>query len=389
VIVIERCDSVRELLRRHGDSALAYMATWRGNRHWFSPDSDVVIAYQIVGSVALTVGDPVGPAAEVPAGVRDFTRFCRANGWTPCLYGVGAELSGTLAAGGWRRVQVAEETRLPLAELSFTGRKWQDVRTALNKARRAGIEARWQRYRDLPPDLAAQVRDVFREWLAGKDMPEMRFTLGGLDELVDDEVRCLIAVDADRRVHAVTSWLPVYRDGEITGWTLDVMRRRLTSGNGIMEFLIASAALRFKAEGAEFASLSAAPLARLAGNPPRTGLERLLDRVGRTLEPVYGFRSLLAFKLKFQPVCRPLYLMYPDPAALPAIGFAVTRAYLPELSLRQGLRLFGRALRGARPAAASVSRPAAASGPDRRSDRRSGRSADPAGRPGDLASAPC
>jgi hypothetical protein len=56
VIVIERCDSVREMLRRHGDSALVYMATWRGNRHWFSPESGVVVAYQIVGSVALTMG---------------------------------------------------------------------------------------------------------------------------------------------------------------------------------------------------------------------------------------------------------------------------------------------------------------------------------------------
>jgi lysylphosphatidylglycerol synthetase-like protein (DUF2156 family) len=182
-------------------------------------------------------------------------------------------------------------------------------------------------------------------------MPEMRFTLGGLDELADDRVRCVIAVDADRVVHAVTSWLPVHRDGDVIGWTLDVMRRRSTSGNGIMDFLIAAAALMFRDEGAEFASLSAAPLARLAGNPPLTGLERLLDRVGRTLEPVYGFRSLLAYKLKFQPVCRPLYMLYPATSALPAIGVAVTRAYLPDLTVRQGLRLVGRALRRTGPVA--------------------------------------
>jgi phosphatidylglycerol lysyltransferase len=345
VIVVERCDSVREVLRRHGGSPLSYMSTWRGNRYWFSAGGAVVVAYRLVGTVALTIGDPVGPATDLPAAVAAFTRFCSANGWTPCLYSITAELSRTLAATGWRLVQVAEETRLPLDTLSFTGRKWQDVRTAFNKAKRAGIEAQCHRYRDLPADLAAQVREISREWLADKRMPEMRFTLGGLDELADDEVRCLIAVDADRTVHAVTSWLPVYRDGEIVGWTLDVMRRRSTSGNGIMEFLIAAAALRFKAEGAEFASLSAAPLARLDGNPPRTGLERLLDRVGRILEPVYGFRSLLAFKLKFQPVCRPLYMVYPDTAALPAIGVAVTRAYLPDLTVPQGFSLLSRALR--------------------------------------------
>jgi phosphatidylglycerol lysyltransferase len=356
VILIERCDSVRQMLRRHGGSPLAHMATWRGTRYWFNPQGTVVVAYRLVGTVALTVGDPVGPADALPVAVAAFSAYCRANGWTPCLYSVTAELGRTLAGTGWRLVQVAEETRLPLAALSFTGRKWQDVRTALNKAKRAGIEARSHRYRELAPDLAAQVRAISREWLAGKDLPEMRFTLGGLDELDDPEVRCVLAVDADRVVHAVTSWLPVYRDGDVIGWTLDVMRRRSTSGNGIMDFVVASAALMFQAEGAEFASLSAAPLARLDGNPPLTGLERLLDRLGRTLEPVYGFRSLLAYKLKFQPVCRPLYMVYPAATALPAIGVAVTRAYLPELTVRQALRLVGRAMRRPRPAA---DRPAA------------------------------
>ncbi len=74
-------------------------------------------------------------------------------------------------------------------------------------------------------------------------MPEMGFTLGGLQEMDDPEVRCLIAVDEQRTVHGVTSWLPVYRDGRVVGWTLDFMRRRGTpeAFRPAMEFLIASA----------------------------------------------------------------------------------------------------------------------------------------------------
>lgn len=41
--------------------------------------------------------------------------------------------------------------------------------------------------------------------------------------------------------------------------------------------------------------------------------------MGRTLEPVYGFRSLLAFKAKFQPRYQPLSMVYPEVAALPRI----------------------------------------------------------------------
>ena len=78
----------------------------------------------------------------------------------------------------------------------------------------------------------------------------MGFTLGGLDELDDRTLRCLIAIDAERRRARRHSWLPVYRDGEPVGWTLDFMRRRADGFRGVMEFLIAAAALSFKEEGA-------------------------------------------------------------------------------------------------------------------------------------------
>jgi hypothetical protein len=106
-----------------------------------------------------------------------------------------------------------------------------------------------------------------------------------------------------------------------------------------MEFLIATAALTFQKEGAHFISLSAAPLARIDRGEQPCALQRLLDRIATAMEPVYGFQSLLRFKAKFQPVYEPLYLTYPDPAALGPIAIAIGRAYLPHLTSRQALRL--------------------------------------------------
>jgi lysylphosphatidylglycerol synthetase-like protein (DUF2156 family) len=144
------------------------------------------------------------------------------------------------------------------------------------------------------------------------------------------------------------------------------MRRREDSFNGVMEFLIASAVLHFRATMAEI-SLSGSPLAptvapvppqqerghgRDAGtNPGRqpngptatsddgiaTG--RFLRWLGDALEPVYGFRSLAAFKQRFQPQHRPLYMLYQDPLTLPQIFLALSGAYLPGLSPRQTTRL--------------------------------------------------
>jgi phosphatidylglycerol lysyltransferase len=344
----------RRMLREYGGSELSYMTTWHGNHYWFSADRRVVVAYRLVASVALTVGDPIGDSAAIPAAVLEFTRFCGANGWTPCLYSITGELADALGESGWKLVQVAEETRLPLAQLSFTGRRWQDIRTAVNRARRDGMTAQWHTYSTSPEWVTHQIRAVSAEWVLDRGMPEMGFTLGGLAELSDDEVRCLVAVDADGRVQGVTSWLPVYRNGRIEGWTLDLMRRRRDAANGVMEFLIATAATDFREEGAAFVSLSGAPLARLDRGEPPSRLQQVLDQVGRALEPIYGFRSLLAFKAKFQPEYRPLFMAYPESAALPVIGGAVTRAYLPGLTLPQGLRLVSRALRHRRTAVAAA-----------------------------------
>ncbi|WP_128643936.1 bifunctional lysylphosphatidylglycerol flippase/synthetase MprF [Rhodococcus opacus] len=337
-------ERARELIRGTGGSSLSWMTTWRGNHYWFGEDGESFVAYRVISGVALTTGDPVGPAGSLRNTVIAFAEYCTDNGWIPCFYSVTAEVRAVTDTLGWGSVQVAEESVLPLGELAFTGKSFQDVRTALNRARKCGITAEWMSYPSAPWVITDQIAAISQEWVSDKDAPEMGFTLGGLGELDDSEVRCLIAVDEHRTVHGVTSWLPVHRDGEIVGWTLDFMRRRSSEGfRPTMEFLIASAALLLQEEGAQFLSLSGAPLAKI--NPVEdvgamtAALGKLLDVLAQVLEPVYGFRSLLAFKGKFQPRYEPMFMTYADPAALPSIGRAIARAYLPNLSGREGFQL--------------------------------------------------
>ncbi len=164
----------------------------------------------------------------------------------------------------------------------------------------------------------------------------MGFTLGGVDEALDPAVRVGLAEDADGHLHGVTSWLPIYAgDGRVRGWTLDLMRRRDGGFRGVVEYLIASSCMAFRSEGAEVVSLSGAPLARGDDADPTGGLERVLDTLGAVMEPLYGFRSLHAFKTKFQPRYEAMHLVYRDEADLPRIGVALTRAYLPDTPVRE------------------------------------------------------
>ncbi|MBT2531765.1 DUF2156 domain-containing protein [Arthrobacter sp. ISL-48] len=336
----------RTLLHQGGDS-LSWMALWEPNSYWFSPDGGGAVAYQQHGSVALTLAGPFGPRRNHQAVAEGFLAHCSSHALIPAFYSCSDSLWPLLQARGFHRVAVAQETRLAVREVEFKGKEWQNVRTALNRADKLGVKAVWGTYHGLPAALRARLSEVSEEWAAAKSVPEMGFTLGGIDELMDDEVLCCLAVDGEGTVHGVTSWLPVYDGGRLVSRTLDVMRRAPEGFPGVMEFLIASAVLELR-KTVGVISLSGSPLAQLpgeqeAGKPgeamPAENVLRILDVVGHALEPVYGFRSLAAFKSRFKPDYRTLYLYYQDPLQLPAIGRALTRAYLPGLSLRQGARL--------------------------------------------------
>lgn len=329
-------ERARALLVRNGGSTMSWMTLWPEIRYRFTDDGEGYVGYQRHAGIALALADPVVPPGQLAEAVAGFTDEAERGGLTPCLFSVTEAVADAARATGWRTVRIAEDTLLDLPGLAFTGRKWQTVRTALNRAKRDGIGFRTVVLADEPPAVLAQVRAISEEWVGNKGLPEMGFTLGGVDEALDRDVRVGLAVDGEGGVHGVTSWLPVYAPGGVVrGWTLDVMRRRADGFRPVMEFMIASACLEFAADGHEFVSLSGAPLARADGSAGTDRADRLLDGLGGALEPFYGFRSLHAFKAKFAPRYEPVYLCFRDEADLPRIGIALTRAYLPDATPRQ------------------------------------------------------
>jgi lysylphosphatidylglycerol synthetase-like protein (DUF2156 family) len=334
---------LRALLRQYRSSNIEWMLTWRGITAWFTADGATAIGFEVVGSVALCLADPVGPPERRQAALAEFDDYCFDRGWVPCLFAAGQDTADLAPTVGWHAVEVAEDSVMPLADLEFKGKVFQDVRTAINRAGKSDVKLEVTTWADSKPVVTDQLRAISGGWVADKALPEMGFTLGTLREADDPEVRLHLAVDADRTVEGFTSWMPVGEDGDVVGWTLDLMRRRDQGFKPVMEFMIGTSALRFKEEGFRFMSLSAAPLAkapdRLAANSDQQVLQKLLDFLGKTLEPYYGFQSLFAFKQKFRPEHRPMYLVFPDSTALAEIGIAVARAYMPDAGLRDWIKM--------------------------------------------------
>ncbi|RDV45806.1 hypothetical protein DOE76_04965 [Leifsonia sp. ku-ls] len=334
----------RALLREGGGGTFGFMGTWPGNVYWFSSDGESAIAYRVIGGVAVTLSDPVCRPERAERTIAEFVQFCDVNSWTPAFYSIHGEYLPVFDALGWPTMSVGEETLMHPQTFDLVGKPWQKVRQAHNRGVKEQISTLWTSWDELSPLIQTQITAVSEQWVSEKELPEMGFTLGGLAELRDRDVRLYLAFGRDGELQAVTSWLPSWRDGRVVGYTIDFMRRADGSMPGIMEFVIASAAQRMRDEGVEVLSLSGAPLATKplgAAEEPadQTTMDRLLAFLATTLEPAYGFASLFAFKSKFNPTYETIYLAYPDAVALPAIGNAIAKAYLPDANAREYVAL--------------------------------------------------
>ncbi|TQJ30405.1 bifunctional lysylphosphatidylglycerol flippase/synthetase MprF [Microbacterium sp. SLBN-146] len=325
-------DDVKALIRSDGGGTLSWMTTWDGNS--YARTSQGIVAYQRRAGVALALADPLGPAASRAESVREFITAAETAGLVPCFFSAG-DATKAAVPEGWRSIIVADDTIVDLPGLAFTGKAWGAVRTSLNRAGREEMTFRLTRLKDEPWGIQQQLRAISEMWVGDKGLPEMGFTLGTLTEAQDPEVRIALAISPQGDIDGFLSWLPVYGgDGEVRGWTLDLMRRREGGFGPVMEFLIGSSAKQFSEEGAEIMSLSGAPLTH---DYPEDGgaIAALSDRMAEILEPVYGFRSLHRFKEKFHPRYETMYLLFRDESDLTRIGAGLTRAFLPDATLRQ------------------------------------------------------
>lgn len=325
-------DDVKRMLRTDGGGTLSWMSTWEGNS--YARTAGGIVVYQRRAGVALALADPLGPAASRAASVQEFIHDAERAGLVPCFFSADAATRAAVPSS-WRALVVADDTIVDLPGLEFTGKRWNSVRSSLNRAGREDMTFRMTHLKDESWGVQQQLRAISEMWVGDKGLPEMGFTLGTLVEAEDPEVRLALAIAPNGDVDGFLSWLPVYgAEGRVRGWTLDLMRRREGGFGPVMEYLIGSSARQFSEEGAEVMSLSGAPLAH--DYPADAGMiAALSERLADALEPVYGFQSLHRFKEKFHPRYETMYLLFRDESDLTRIGGALTRAFLPDATLRQ------------------------------------------------------
>ena len=329
-------DAARRLLQTEGGAPLAYFTLLPDKRYLFDTDHarpPWAVAYVLVGRRAIALGDPLGASTAAPQAIEAFLSLCRRHDWQPAFYQTTAEHLSAYRRLGLKALKVGEDALIDLPDFTLSGKRFQDLRTALNKMGKLGVRCEECPPDTLDADTLAQMDEISEQWLRQHKGEEKTFALGQFapDSRCFRDSRVFLARDADDLTLAFVTFVPIF--GDAPGWGLDLMRRRASVPNGTMEFLITSCLLTFQREGARRVSLGLSPLAGSSeGDDPHEEewIARSRDLLFQRFNHFYSFKGLHGFKEKFGPHWEPRYLLYDGANALPATLYAVIRAHSPR-----------------------------------------------------------
>lgn len=308
-----------ELLDRWATNALAYFFLSDDKSWWFAADRSAVLAYKVVGSTAIALGEPVGSPDGCLAAARSFLEFCDSNGWTVGFHQVTDKGREMLGRAGLRSLKIGEDAVIPVTAFDLSGHDHKALRSALRRIERTGCRV-VELAQPIDETNMDALREVSDEWLASGGHRERTFTLGRFDPDYLRSTTVLAVIDDDERIVAFVNLLPTYRS---TIGNFDLMRRRPDAPNGVMEALFVAMIERCREQGMSGLDLGLAPLANvdddsIAGRALRAVYER-----GNN---VFNFEGLRAFKQKWDPVWEPRYVCYESDADLTTLAAAITRA---------------------------------------------------------------
>ncbi len=309
------------IVEQYGHSSLARFTLFPDKLYYFSVGGSVV-AYTVKGRVAVALGDPIGPPADISDAIDGFQQFCRRNDWSLTFYQVLPELLERYRAAGYEALCIGHEGIVPLACFTLAGGAHKNLRAIMHRLQRLGYTAKVYSA-PLPPTILAELRAVSDEWLTMMHGSEQRFALGWFDDDYVAHSQVMALQDASGAIVAFANFVPEYQRNELA---LDLMRRRQSIEPGSMEFLFVSILQWAQEAGYSTFNLGLSALSGVGEDAGDPVLERTLHYVYGHLNQFYNFRGLHEFKEKFEPEWEPRYLIYPSTARLPAVATALIRA---------------------------------------------------------------
>lgn len=285
----------------------------------FTASGKSCVMYGRRGGLWIAMGNPVGPPEEQAEALTAFHEAADHAGKSPVIYAASGDLLPALVELGYTIRKIGETACIDLPAFSLEGPARARLRQARNRAHRDGWRVEiLAPGADVPWPVLKQISDAWLKSHAGR---EKAFSLGRYDPAFLARFPiALVTQEATGAPVAFASLWPAPGGRELA---VDLMRHGPGAPNGVMDFLFIEVALWAKGQGFEVFDLGMAPLSGLRPgrySPALTNVGHIAYDRGESL---YGFQGLRAYKSKFAPDWKPLFIAAPPRVSLPVALMAV------------------------------------------------------------------
>ena len=295
-------DEARAILEASADAPANAWITMTGDKDLlFSKSRKSYLAYRVRANRWIALGAPIGEESERETLMWQFVETADRAGGTAVFYSAGAAMLPALAGMGFIIRQIGEAAVVDTRTFSLKGKARQNLRTACNKAGAEGC-----RFEVLPPGsataLTAELKGVSDAWLNTHSSAEKGFSMGRFDPPYLD----LNPLAVVWKEGAIVAFANVMRGAGIAG--IDLMRYSNAAPTAVMDFLFVRLIEWARDEGYPQFNLGMAPLSGLENRRLAPVFARIGALVFAEAGRLYSFGGLHAYKAKFGPEWRPMYM---------------------------------------------------------------------------------
>jgi len=255
----------------------------------------------------ITLSDPICAPADLPKIIRNFLSVD-----SRAVFGVISEdCAEVLRAMGFKANCIGCEPELPVQTYNTQG-NWKEldlIKRARNEVKREGIVIREETSATLNKQ---ELTAISTKWVSSKLINDREIWIYARPPVFqhEEDVRKFVAYDRDGRVIGFVFYDPMYRAGQVFGYSANIVRCDGQRFGRLATAVHMVAAEKFKAEGKAVLNLLLAPFVKMeVGKFHDDWMSnlffRLCDRYGNS---IYNFRGLSFHKSKYRGLDKPVYI---------------------------------------------------------------------------------
>jgi lysylphosphatidylglycerol synthetase-like protein (DUF2156 family) len=306
---------VRHLVAVSERDPLAPFALRPEKSYAFSPDGAAAVGYRVRVGTAVASGDPVGAADSWAAAIDEFVQEARRRRLRIAVLGAGERARPIWEKYGFGHLAIGRDVVVHRSEFTVEGRRFRNLRQAIQRSRNAGVTVELNREGELRPEQVLELRGLMKR-SRREDSRGFSMILGRLFDGTEPEAVIAVARDLDGTLVGAHRYLWAGKQD----LSLDLPMRVKGAPNGIDERLISEVVDWGATHGIERISLAFAPFPDLFANRGHLGV---MGKIGyglaHLLDPLISVERLYRYLRKFHAFDQERYVMLRWRQVLPVL----------------------------------------------------------------------